>query len=235
MSERKLTSEQWTALLARAVERDARMGPREFSRSDLLAAGDDLGLDRRAVEEVWAEHEEGLARRPPAVERPFDTKLRLEQSAAQLRIEFGSPLPTKLLSAAILAFTTFFLYMVVDRLGMGARGMELFEVPFFLVPATIAGMAIWSGFTRTELTLTRQGGRLVRVLGPLRLTTVVHPRHIRLRLDEKVTRHNNGAVVGTRVLALDHGSKTHNLLAGYSVPEHLWVKAEIERWIAEGG
>jgi hypothetical protein len=231
--EPKLTQQDLTVVLRKAAELEGREGPRSFTPEDAVAAGRELGLARGTIEAVLAEH---LARKRELqpVERPFDTRIVVEATADRFVAHLPARGPhvqalTKVgMSAVFLPFVGFW-----TTAALSAGAPSLF--PFMALPFWAAGLAMLGGglgsmITSHRLELDRHGGRLVA--RPLGLTRRLRPSELRPRLDRLRVYRQRGEHAEIPVLALDHGTRTFRLLAGFSEAEHRWLKAELERWQA---
>jgi len=232
--EPKLTQQELTVVLRKAAELEGREGPRSFTPEDAVAAGRELGLARGTVEAVLAEH---LARKRnlAAVERPFDTRIVVEATPDR----FVAHLPARGphlqglakvgMSAVFLSFVAFW---TTAATATGAPDFfPLMSLPFWAAGLGMMASGLGGMITSHRLELDRREGRLVA--RPLGLTRRLRHSELRPRLDRVRIYRQRGEHADMPVLAIDHGTRTFRLLAGFSEAEQRWLKAELERWLAE--
>ena len=234
----KLSQAELVKVLQRAAEREGREGPRTFTPVDVLQAGRELGLSPGNVE---AELTALVARKSRSSElsvrdRPFDTRISVDAAPDRFVLQVparglhGSAVAMLGFSAFWLAFIAYWTYGTVT---MGAPTLfSAFSIPFWLVGLGMVGGAVRAMVGTQRLELTRAEGQLSS--WPLGRTRKLRTSEVRVRLDRlKQRKSDHGPETELPVLALDHGTKTHHLLAHFSLAEQSWVKAEIEHWLAE--
>lgn len=229
-----ISEKELTDILKKAAEREAKEGPRLFTPSDVVSAGRELGLAPATVQAVMAERMS--ERKRDLVPRPYDTRIRL--SAADDRFELDVPAPgLSASSVATLGFSAFWLTFVGVWTTAAAHGpapFALFSVPFWMVGLWLVYRPLSDAFSRTRLELTPDEGVLIR-----------RPSGRRINLPTRELRSKLGRVQDTRLrprgagpryvdaVQLECGTKTHNLITGFSEAERRWVHSELERWLAE--
>jgi hypothetical protein len=232
--EPKLTQQELTVVLRKAAEIEGREGPRSFTGADALAAGRELGLAAGTIEAVLADHW-ARKRDVQLVERPFDTRIVVETAPDRFVAQLPARGPHMQALARVTAglvtlpFVAFWTAMAVTT---GAPTIfPLMSLPFWAVGLGILGSGIGAMITSHRLELDRREGRLVA--RPFGRTRILRPSELRPRLDRlRVFRNRGGEPIHVPVLALDHGTRTFHLLAGFSEVEQRWVKAELDRWLA---
>jgi hypothetical protein len=227
-----ISEKELTDILKRAAEREAKEGPRMFTASDVLAAGRELGLAPATVQAVMSERLS--ERKRDVVPRPYDTRIRL--SAADDRFELDVPAAgLSAASVATLGFSAFWLAFVGVWTAAASHGpmpFALFSVPFWMVVLWMVYRPLSDAFSRTRLELTPDEGVLIRRPGGRRVS--LPTRELRAKLgrvqDLRLRPRGQGPRL-VEALQLECGTKTHNLLTGFSEAERRWVHAELERWL----
>lgn len=222
---RTLSQAEFQQLLQRAVDRHTTQGPRTFTVDELVEAGRDLGIDPQTVQLVYQEHQRELSR-PPVRQRPFDSALTLHHSGdgMVLRIppSWSSRWRAYLIPPVLGAIVAF----------LGAIGApRLLSLGAGALAALASYLLIRAARTVRELRLFRDGsGMLVRVIGKRAKGIPLYAGQIHARVATREVHGQNG-VHRYQVVALDHGTETHDLLSEYSAAEQAWAADEIERWL----
>jgi len=241
--QRMLSQEELTRVLQKAAEIDDNEGPRRFSSEDAVAAGREMGLAPAAVEAALTYYQ-GQRPLPPALERPFDTRIGLETTDERLVLRIpprGLHLEGLVkigLGGMVMAFMAFWTRQAVELTGLigpspfGLGGaVPLFSIPFWVLGAGLLGSGLHAMVVGHRLELDRTGGRLLTL--PYGRSRQLRPGQVRVRLDQIHARHRQHPGMNpVPVLAIDHGTKTYKLLAGASHAEQHWVKSELDRWLA---
>lgn len=226
---RTLSRVEFEQLLQRAVERHAKDGPRSFSEGELVEAGQELGIDAATVRAVYQEHQQaqGGSLRPPARQRPFNSKLKLDRDGDTFTLTIPPRATAKVLAVLVPpAFAGFLGFMLTHHappwmfLSFAALG-ALISLPLIQ----------WARTTR-QLVLNADGsGLLVRERGGRRKGLPLQAGQVHARLATRELRNQQGGVTHVPYVALDHGTHTYELLGSYSHAEQAWAVDEIERWL----
>jgi hypothetical protein len=232
----KLTKSEFEELLKRAAERDVETGPRNFTSEELLEAGSELGISRDALLEVWREHEAKVARaaateaaahaaavKATLLPRPRGTRVKLWRSHERLILQYRPRLAARITSAVTVVLAGGFALLSLRA------GWPL-NLAGALTAALLGGLALVAGHVVTRLELQRGGGRLSRRVGPLGYTRQLTIPGLVVRLEQEL-RQRQGVSHTARYVALDDGTRTHQLLVDYSVPEQRWIASELYDWL----
>jgi hypothetical protein len=229
-STRTLTTAEFQHLLQRAAERDVYREPRLFTLPELVAAGQELGIDPRSVQEVYGEYQQQAARPlRPVRQRPMGSHIQLHKRGDVLQLIIP-PLRNRngVEGAASLG--------AAAVLGVMAYGYD--EMSFVALPFMFAFIALGIYLlirprqtSGGELRLFRDGSGVLMEFR--RGTTKSYPLiagqvHARLT---SVTENTQSGPETFHYLALDHATTTHALMADFSHPERAWVVDEIESWL----
>jgi hypothetical protein len=237
-SERRLSHEEFSRLLARAAERHTRTGANDFTLNELIEAGAELAIDAATVRAVYDEHGHDkdaqalVAERARAVSvRPLPAGSRLGVMEEGETLIIGMPPATSRKVVAAL--------VAVVGLGMAGGVALLNPLPWYLrlgfgvIMSLIVYVVHRNARTGYELQLRHNGGgSLVRVLGARGKAILLQPGQVTARLDERVSGHQS-AVRRTTYVALDHGTTTHELMEDFTRPEQVWVVDRIRQWLGQ--
>jgi hypothetical protein len=226
---RTLSRVEFEQLLQRAVERHAKDGPRTFSEGELVEAGQELGLDAETVRSVYLEHqrERAQAIRPPARQRPFDSKLKLDRDGDTFTLTIPTRMVFKVFAVLLPpGFAGLLWFMLTHQAPAWMWGS------FGAIGAIISLLVIQAARTTRQLVLNRDGsGLLLRERGGRRRGIPLQAGQVHARLATMEVRNQQGGVSHVPYVALDHGTHTHELLGSYSHAEQAWAVDEIERWL----
>ena len=132
-------------------------------------------------------------------------------------------------------FSLFWLSFVAFWTWGAAHGSWLFacfSIPFWLVGLSMSARALKDARGVEELALEGDRGVLLTRVGPFVQRRALETRHLTLR---RIAASTTGSGRGERTtpahLALGHGTKTFQLLAGRSEAELDWVEDELRRWL----
>jgi hypothetical protein len=229
---RTLTQAEFEHLLQRAAERDVFTEARLFTLGELVAAGQEIGIDPLSVQAVYAEYQQRTAQPlRPVREQPIGSRLQLYKQGDVLELAIPpvrrrrmSELLFSLAGAGGLVWAGF------------ATGLPALISPFGVLLLAFAGYR-WrrgdqtSGF---QLRLFRDGsGELLRISGRHTSSYPLIAGQVHARL-ATVAGGSGSEAERFHIVALDHATKTHALMADYTHPERAWVVDEIESWLGRG-
>ena len=219
---RALTKAEFEHLLQRAAERDVYREPRLFTLPELVAAGQEIGIDPISVEEVYAEYQQQVARPlRPVRPQPIGSHLQLDKRGDVLRLGIPPVRSRKLSTAAAVAATVPVAAVFWYLFGVFGAALPFVVMPVALVLYRLLGRTQTSGF---ELRLFRDGsGELVRLQGRKTTSYPLIAGQVQARLATV-----SDAAQGERfdIVALDHATKTHALMADFTHAERAWVVDE---------
>jgi hypothetical protein len=226
---RTLTKAEFEHLLQRAVERDVYREPRMFTLPELVEAGQELGIDPISVEEVYAEyHPTAAGPLRPAREQPIGSRVHLTKHGDVLQL-LVPPVRSR-------SFGEVFAIGVPGAL-VGVLGYAFeflpFALPFSAALVALAGYRWHRGDSTSafELRLFRDGsGVLLRMKGGNTKSYPLIAGQVHARLASIVEKSHDGAET-FHIVALDHATKTHALMADFTHPERAWVVDQIESWL----
>ncbi len=230
---RPLSSDEFSRLLQKAAERHVSEGPRSFTTQDLVEAGQELGIDRETVHQVYREHQAELERaqqralsRPALRPLPRGSKLALVEEGEELTLVIPPRLGQKV-GAVVASVFACGLFGFITTTGAPWPIMAAFGT----IGAILIAVTVSAARTSWQLTLRRDGGgTLARVAGGRGTGTTLEPGQVHARLDERLVETQQGRR-RVEFVALDHGTDTHELLEGYSRAEQAWAVDVIERWL----
>lgn len=225
---RTLSRVEFEQLLQRAVERHAKDGPRTFSEGELVEAGHELGIDAETVRSVYLEHQREQSRvRPPARQRPFDSRLTLAREGDTFTLTIPPRTATKVV-AVVMPLMFAGMLAVIVRAGFPPLALALTSG----IGALITWIAVQSARTTRRLVLNRDGsGLLVRQRGGRHRGIPLQAGQVHARLAIREIRGQQGDISRIPYVALDHGTQTHEVLEGYTHAEQAWAVDEIESWL----
>ena len=225
-----LTKEELEHLLQRAASRSVFREPRIFSLPELVAAGEELGIDALSIQEVYAEYQQEQQRPPPVRQRPVGARIALQRGADSLSIFVPAPRPNIWRRLGYVGGGGLAL------LGLASFGAGLVPWPLLLLAGTLTLGGVyclwhWDRAPAHELRLHRDGsGVLLQSSGFGTDSFPLLPGQVHARLATVTESDPEGTQMRT-VVALDHGTQTHRLMDWYSYAEQAWVVAEIEHWL----
>lgn len=227
---RPIDREAFDRILARAVELDAEHDD-ALSERDVIEAGKELGLSERAVRQALREGA------PPVREhaRPFDTAISIEAERDGLRVTMpprGFTLGT-LGGIALTIFWFSFISLWTWGAAHGSIFFALFSLPFWFVGLGMVHAWMKGAWQTDELYLRPDATVLTSRLGPLRWRRELETRHLRSSWKPEVIGEGRRASSRPAHLALEHGTKTLQLLSGRSEAELRWVNEELALWLAD--
>lgn len=199
--------------------------PRDFTVAELVAAGQELGIDALTVCEVHQEYQRELAR-PPGRPRPHGSDLQLRHEDGTLILSVPprtwGKVKAGMQTAGSIGLVTFFSYVHAPWPLLAAAGT---------VAIGISYLALSQARTTRQLRLHRDGsGVLANLVGGRGKGIPLQAGQVHARLDERVVDTQNGRH-RVSFLALDHGIQTYELLEGFTRAEQAWAVGEIERWL----
>ena len=221
-----LSYDELVALLRTAAALQAK---REFTREDLLAAADEMGIERAVAAEVVDRH---LARREktPSLSPPEGSRLSLQVTPDELELR-APPVRFGARHAVALGFLGFWFGTIAFiSAGSSGRMSPLFTIPFVLAGAWMAAEAVLPLVQTTRMVLGRGEGRLERF--PFGRRRRLPPK-VGVRLREGSSGGEGGGSGST--LLLEVGLNTYTLLDGYSAREHRWIRDAITEFVENCG
>jgi hypothetical protein len=227
---RTLTSAEFEHLLQRAAEREVYREPRLFTLGELVAAGQEIGIDPRSVEEVYAEYRQRAVQpQRPVRQPPLGASTQLYKRGDVLQVVVppvryrNNRWGVAMLMASVM--------LVAFPLCLGDYSDVV--LPIGAVVAALAGFGWWRGtrYPGHELRLFRDGsGVLMEFAGSRTKSYPLIAGQVHARLATEVERSEDN-VSTIDYVALDHATQTHGLLVGFSHAERAWVVDEIESWL----
>jgi hypothetical protein len=226
---RTLTSAEFEHLLQRAAERDVYREPRLFTLGELVSAGQEIGIDPRSVEEVYAEYRQrAVQSQRPVRQPPLGASTQLYKRGDVLQVIVrpvhyrNNGYGVAMLGASGMLVLPAFL---VDHF--------TWSLPIAAAVAALGGFLWWRGtrYPGHELRLFRDGSGVLMEFDGSRTKSyplIAGQVHARLATEVEHSEHSTRTI---DYVALDHATQTHGLLVGFSHAERAWVVDEIESWL----
>ena len=228
MSEEKpeLSYEELISILRKSATLQNSRETREFTKTDLVAAAAEVGIDREIVNQVVEAH---LARRESSIAAPRPVGSKIIVHATPERFELTVP-PVRPAGthAVALGFLGFW-FATLAFVGHRAVGMgRVFTIPLWLVGAAMSWWTVRPIMQRVRLTL--EPGRGTLEISPFGSRRSFATADLAVRIVETIV--TDGQHRSTRrSLALEYGTETSALVAGYSDQEVRWVESELRNWL----
>ncbi len=220
-------------ILRRAVELEAERGEDHFSDQDVIAAGQELGIDEEITREAAREV---LGRTTCEVPRPPSSRVELDVSDEAMKLVAppqpvtAGQLATMVLAVPWLAVTAMWTWDISRHLGWGPC---LFSLPFWGMGLRLLLGTLRDVIEQTELRLHVDGGELLRRWGTIERAIAIDPRQLKVRFRERRSM-GSGLTKQTETahLELEQKGRSVPILRTHPEPELVWLQAEIATWLA---